>query len=86
MSSSLLQDIGFHLCKNIQIGWIRWMSQMEKKGGRIFTAEQVKPTFQDAVNALNHELCILHAEAHGRFKFNNTLPRAICTDTDFILF
>lgn len=43
-------------------------------------------TCEDSGNALHHQLGIFHTKAHWRFELHNIFPRAICTDTDLILF
>lgn len=42
-------------------------------------------TCEDAVDALHHQICVLHAKTHGRFKFQDAFEGAVRTDADFIL-
>ena len=46
----------------------------------------VPVTCENVVYPVCHQVCILHTEAHGRFKLDNVLPGAVCTDTDILLF
>lgn len=41
-------------------------------------------TCENTIDTLGHYFCVVHTEAHGRFKLHHAFPGSICTDTDSI--
>lgn len=42
-------------------------------------------TCQDAIDAVHHQLCIVHAEAHRGFELDDVFPGTIGADADSVL-